>query len=297
MATAATPSASPPRRSATAASTALVIPMRGPTSSSGASQPGGGGSIAIGPVEQVGVVVVELDVERLGQLARAAAEVLCPLQSAPGAHDLEPLERLQRADQHRGADALVLADRVEQRVDAVGAVDVGARRRAEQDARARRQPDEARGRPAPARGRPRSRRSRPPSRRGAGRSRPGRARPRRRRGRRTRGSPAELGPRALQLLAHARQRGAALGDLRLEPRALGEQLVELVVELGRVARRAPPATARRATCRRRACRARARRRSRATGGTARRAGRAGRRRRWRRSARRRPPRRAARGRS
>ena len=39
----------------------------------------------------------------------------------------EPRERLQRADQHRRADALGLADRVQQRVDAVGAVDVGAR--------------------------------------------------------------------------------------------------------------------------------------------------------------------------
>ena len=59
-------------------------------------------------------------------------------QPAPLAHRLDALERLQRADQHRGADALGLADRVEQRVDAVGAVDVGARRRPEQDVRARR---------------------------------------------------------------------------------------------------------------------------------------------------------------
>ena len=37
-----------------------------------------------------------------------------------------PVERLERPDQHRGADALGLADGVQQGVDAVGAVDVGA---------------------------------------------------------------------------------------------------------------------------------------------------------------------------
>ena len=45
---------------------------------------------------------------------------------------LEPAERLERPDQHRRADALRLADRVQHRVDAVGAVHVGATGRAEQ---------------------------------------------------------------------------------------------------------------------------------------------------------------------
>ena len=76
--------------------------------------------------EQVGAVEVELDVERLGELARAVAEVLARGAPRRSRIALEPVERLQRADQHRGADALGLADRVEQRVDAVGAVDVGA---------------------------------------------------------------------------------------------------------------------------------------------------------------------------
>jgi len=41
--------------------------------------------------------------------------------------------RLQRPDQDRGGVALRFGDRVEQAVDAVGEVDVGATRRAEQD--------------------------------------------------------------------------------------------------------------------------------------------------------------------
>ena len=46
-------------------------------------------------------------------------------------------DRLERADQHGRADALRLADRVDERVDAVGAVDVGGAGRAEEDVRAR----------------------------------------------------------------------------------------------------------------------------------------------------------------
>ena len=42
------------------------------------------------------------------------------------------------------------------------------------------------------------------------------------------GVAAELGSRGLELLAHPRERGAALAHLRLQPRALGEQRVELV---------------------------------------------------------------------
>ena len=46
--------------------------------------------------------------------------------SRAGAHPLDAGERLERADQDGRADALRLAHRVQQRVDAVGAVDVGA---------------------------------------------------------------------------------------------------------------------------------------------------------------------------
>ena len=98
-----------------------------------ARAPGGrGGSSAIGPVEQVGAVELEVDAQRLGQLARARAELLDALAAAARAHQLDALERLERPDQHRRADALGLADGVEQRVDAVGAVHVGDARRPEQ---------------------------------------------------------------------------------------------------------------------------------------------------------------------
>src|SRR3712207_7751988 len=42
--------------------------------------------------------------------------------------------------------------------------------------------------------------------------------------------PVEVRPCHRELLAHAAQRSAALGDLRLEPRALAEHRVVLVVE-------------------------------------------------------------------
>ena len=277
-------------------SAALVMPMRGPTSSSGDSQPGRGGSIAIGPPSRSEPL-------RSSSMSSAWVSLPGPEQRssvrgtpAPLAHQLEPLERLQRADQHRGADALVLADGVEERVDAVGAVDVGARRRAEQDVRAGGEADvRVAGGLGLVVGLGLDDRARP-SRRGAGRSRRGRGRRRRRRARRTRGSPVELGPRPLQLLA---ARAAA----RCRPRTPWTR----ATPAGRAARRtrrrarasgarAPRATGRTASGRPRASRARARPRSRATGGTARRGARAGRRRRWRRSARRRPRRRGARGR-
>ena len=67
-------------------SAALVIPIRVPTTGSTSSQPGGAGSIAIGPPLEVGAVEVEVDPERLRELARARAEVLDALQAAPLAH-------------------------------------------------------------------------------------------------------------------------------------------------------------------------------------------------------------------
>ena len=60
--------------------------------------------------------------------------------AAAFAHLLEALQRLQRADQDGRADVLRLADRVQQSVDPVGAVDVGGAGRAVQDRSARRQP-------------------------------------------------------------------------------------------------------------------------------------------------------------
>ena len=188
------------------------------------------------PAQQVRAVELELDVERLRQLARARAELLRALEAAAGAHDVESVERLERADQHRSADALLLADRVEQGVDAVGAVDVGARRRPEEDVRAARQPDVGvtgglglvvgLGLDDRARGLAVAQHAADEV---AGDVDDGA-------GVEVAVHPSSSARRAGQLLADAVQRRAALGHLRLEPRALGEHGVELVVELGRVAR-------------------------------------------------------------
>ena len=141
-------------------STALVIPIRSPATISTSSQPGGRGPIRSGPRTRSLLVELELDVERLRQLARARAQLLHRVEPAPLAHRVERGDRLERADQHRRPDALGLADRVDERVDAVGAVDVRDPGRAEQHARARRSGRRTRGRPARTRGRPRSPRSR-----------------------------------------------------------------------------------------------------------------------------------------
>ena len=96
---------------------------------------------------QVAAVLRQLDAERLGQLAGPRAEVpsrgtRSPIRPRRARISSIPRERLERADQHRRADALGLADGVQQRVDAVGAVHVRVPRLAEQGLRARRQPDE-----------------------------------------------------------------------------------------------------------------------------------------------------------
>jgi len=91
-------------------------------------------------VLQRGAVQVQPDAERLGELARPRAEVLRALEAAPRAYAVEPLERLQRPDQHRGAHALVLRDRIQQGVHSVRAVDVGGAGAAEQHARPVREP-------------------------------------------------------------------------------------------------------------------------------------------------------------
>ena len=92
---------------------------------------------------EVGAVLAEADAERLGQLARARAELVGRVAAAaPGAHLLEPARRLEGADQHRRRLALGLGDEVEQAVDPVGEVDVGAARRAEEGLGPRREAGE-----------------------------------------------------------------------------------------------------------------------------------------------------------
>ena len=69
-------------------------------------QPAGAREIVTGPVRRSPPLSASSIAERLRQLARARAELLEPLASAPLAHQLDALERLERADQHPGADAL-----------------------------------------------------------------------------------------------------------------------------------------------------------------------------------------------
>ena len=130
------------------------------------------------------------------------------LDPPPCLHHRDPVERLERADQHRRANPLWLGHRVQQRVDAIRAVDVGVSRAgrtaSESVASARR----TRERPALSRGRPRSRRSPRSSRRARRRSRSARARPRARAAHRTSASP-QRGACLIELLAHAREARAA----------------------------------------------------------------------------------------
>ena len=143
------------------------------------------------------------------------------------AHHAQALGRLEGADQHGRADSLGLDDGVGQRVDPVGAVDVGAPPAARTGPGCGRHADMGvggrlglvvgLGLDDPAGGLPvlhhaaHQRRARPRARARSG-SCP-----------RGSGGPPSLGPapRASELLAHACERGPALGDLRLEPRRAG----------------------------------------------------------------------------
>ena len=275
-ATAATRGRLPRAQKRHGSSTALVIPMRVPTSR--ARRPAGCARLDRGSARRAATVPLRsrLDAERLRELARAVAQVLVALDAAARAHQLDAVERLERADQHRGAHAHRLADGIEQRVDAVGAVDVGDAGRAEEGLGARRDADErVAGRLGVVVGLGLDDHA-GWCRRGATTQPTGRGPPRAPGGRRTRAqgrsSRQRVQRRAArgELLAHPRQRGPALADLRLEPRAAREHRRRLLVErvgvlgelLGRelesVGRTRPP-------------RAPARRRRRAPRGTARRA--------------------------
>ena len=224
-------------------------------------------------------------------------------RSARGARriSLDPPQRLERPDQHRGGVALRLGDRVEQAVDAVGEVDVGAAGRAEEHLVARRAARRRRGRRGRSRRSSRSRRSRRRRRRSSsaqptrsaatscterceeralerlavGSVRAGRGAAREPRRRSSVAPRAPLGSASCSATRGGRR--PAGRALRLE-RALGAQhLVVLVVEQVRergelVARRCSDSGAPR-----RARGGRARRRRRAPRGTASRAARAGRR--------------------
>ena len=86
-------------------SAALVIPIRGP----GHVRQRLARQDPDGPGHQRRVVLAQLDPQRLGELPRAVGRAR---RTAARAHQLLAPQRLQRADQHRRAHALGLADRV-----------------------------------------------------------------------------------------------------------------------------------------------------------------------------------------
>ena len=108
-------------------SSAFVIPMRVPTRTSGRGPLGG--PSRIGPSKRS--VALSSRPMPSACVSLPGPEHRSPSRTQPAAlaHQLDAVDRLERADQHRGADALGLAHDVEQRVDAVGAVDVGGPRR------------------------------------------------------------------------------------------------------------------------------------------------------------------------
>ena len=202
------------------------------------------------PDREVAAVVLELDVERLGELPGTRAQALEALQATPLAHQLDPLQRLERPDQHPGADPFGLADGVQQRVDPVGAIHVRPARRTEQGRCAR---CEAHERVA--------RRLRvvvglgldDHARRACVRDHAAdqvagdlEHRPRVERGLHPDLASSRAGP--VQLLSHAVEAGAALGNLRLEPRAVARAPHRTRGPAAATARRARPRSAATGTC-------------------------------------------------
>ncbi len=163
--------------------------------------------------------------------------ILLALHAPPRLHGRDFREWLQRADQDRCPDPLGLANRVQQRVDAIGAIDVRAARRPEERRGTRGEPDESvtgglavvvglrlhdhTGRTVvfddAADQRPRNRQHGPRIELG-----------RQNRHRSANGRALQDAASQLQLLAHSRQRGPALGDLGLQPRILAQRDVVLL---------------------------------------------------------------------
>jgi hypothetical protein len=66
------------------------------------------------PVHERAAVQREPDAERLRELAGTGAELLVARDPAALSHQLDPVHRLERADQHRRPHALVLGHGVQQ---------------------------------------------------------------------------------------------------------------------------------------------------------------------------------------
>jgi hypothetical protein len=76
--------------------------------------------------EQIGVVLRQRDPQGFRQIARTSAEILIARDNAaPAAHHLEPVDRIERANQHRGRRSPRFGDDVHHPVDAVVQIHVG----------------------------------------------------------------------------------------------------------------------------------------------------------------------------
>ena len=208
-----------------------MMPTRSPTTTRGSRDPGSRVSTSIGPSTSERAVQRQPDAERLRELAGARAEVLVACHAAATAHELDAVHGLERPDQHGRPDPLLLGHRVQQRVDPVGEVDVRPAGLAEQRLRALGDArvgvaggllhvvalgldDAAGGLPVPHHAahevaRHVMHRAAVEARLPASRA----------------GLTQHL-TRLCELVTYARHRGSAVGHLRLEPRALVEQLVE-----------------------------------------------------------------------
>ena len=111
------------------------MPIRGPRTRSAAPHPRAAGRRRLARLEGRSVTGAPF---RSRPTPSASVSLPGPEQSSSGrapaalAHQLDALGRLERADQDGGGAALGLGDRVQQAVDPVGEVDVGAPGRAEQ---------------------------------------------------------------------------------------------------------------------------------------------------------------------
>ena len=79
----------------------------------------GGGRVHLDRAVNQRAAELQPDAQRLGELAGPRGEIARTPDSASGVHEVEAFERLNGPDQDRRSHALVLAHRVQQRVDPV----------------------------------------------------------------------------------------------------------------------------------------------------------------------------------
>ena len=117
-----------------------MIPIRGPLTISGSSSRS---QELEGRAVEREAVLLAGHPERLAEAAGAGTEAAKVVEAAAGAHLVETVPRLDSAEEDGGRSALLLADKIQAPMHAVGAVDVRVPGRAEHRAVAGRLPSEA----------------------------------------------------------------------------------------------------------------------------------------------------------